>query len=225
MKFTFLPGLHSRGGIKGVTQGSLDIGAVSRDLTAEEQSADLKLTWLSQDGLVMAVNPTVSALGIHDITDQQVRDIYSGRYTDWKQLGATRSMPIVVLDRHEDESAKIILRKFILGSPDSLKVTTDSVNLYYESDMVDALQTTDGAIGYFSLGYAVSQNIHVGLLTLNGVEASVDTILSGSYKVVRPLGVVIRVSAPGAVGDFVTWARSTKARKLMVEKGYAPYTQ
>ncbi len=223
VRMVFLPGLHTKGGVRGVIQGSLDIGALSRDLNADEQSSDLRVTWLASDGLVVAVNPTVSNLGVKAITKQQVRDIYAGKITDWKQLGASKSLPIVVLDRHEDESAKIIIREYILGPQSAFKVTPDSVNLYYESDMVDALQTTAGAVGYFSLGYALSQNVNVTLLPLDGVEPTVANIESGKYTVVRPLGIVTRSAAPTPVRRFIEWITSDEARALMVSKGYAPY--
>ena len=225
VRMVFLPGLHTKGGVRGVIQGSLDIGAVSRDLNADEQSADLRVTWLSKDGIVIAVHPSVSKLGISDITDQQLRDIYAGKLTDWKQLGASASMPIVVLDRHEDESAKIIMRKYVFGPAEKFKVTADSVNLYYESDMVDALQSTVGSVGYFSLGYAISQNTVVTRLRLNGVEATPATIESGAYKVVRPLGIVTKTAASAQVRAFVTWAAGSDARALMLSKGYAPYDE
>jgi phosphate transport system substrate-binding protein len=111
----------------------------------------------------------------------------------------------------------------VLGAPSVFKVTPNSVNLYYESDMVDALQTTSGAIGYFSLGYAISQNIRVTLLPLDGVEPTVANIESGKYAVVRPLGVVVRSAAPTPVRTFVEWITSDEARAIMVSKGYAPY--
>jgi phosphate transport system substrate-binding protein len=224
-RLIFLPGLHSKGGIKGVMQGSLDIGAVSRDLTADEKSPDVRVTWLSRDGLVVAVNPSVGRLGVAGLTYQQVRDIYTGKYTDWKQLGATESLPIVVLDRHEDESAKIVMRQYVFGPKEQMKITPQSVNLYYESDMVDALQTTTGAIGYFSLGYAISQDVPVTLLKLNGVEASVATVESGAYEIVRPLGILTKTDAPAAVQDFVKWATGPDARRLMLKEGYAPYPE
>jgi phosphate transport system substrate-binding protein len=223
VRMVFLPGLHTKGGVRGVIQGSLDIGAISRDLNADEQSSDLQVTWLSSDGLVIAVNDSVSRLGVKAITKQQVRDIYAGKYTDWKQLGATQSLPIVVLDRHEDESAKIIIREFILGPRTSFTVTPDSVNLYYESDMVDAMQTTSGAIGYFSLGYAVSQDVRVTILPLDGVQPTVANIVSGAYTVVRPLGFVTRSNAPAPVRTFMAWITSDEARAIMVSEGYAPY--
>jgi phosphate transport system substrate-binding protein len=225
MRMVFLPGLHTKGGVKGVAQGSLDIGALSRDLNADEKSPDLRVTWLSMDGLAVAVNASVGRLGVTDLSDQQLRDIYAGVYTDWAQLGATGSLPIVVLDRHEDESAKIIFRQYVLGSKDQFQVTPQSVNLYYESDMVDALQTTTGAIGYFSLGYAISQKVPVTLVKLNGVEASIANIESGAYKMVRPLGILTKTDAPPAAQAFVKWATGADARRLMLQKGYAPHSE
>jgi phosphate transport system substrate-binding protein len=219
VQLVFLPGLHSGGGITGVNEGSLDLGAVSRPLTDKEKTG-LELTWLSDDGLILAVNPSVGQLGVKGLTTQQVRDIYSGKITDWSQVGAKSKMPIVVLDRHEDESAKIILRQYVLGKG---KTTPKSLPLYYESDMVDAVQSTPGAIGYFSLGYAISQNVKAERLKLDGIEPTLANVMNGTYKVVRPLGVVVRRSAPATVTHFVEWATSDEARKIMTDKGYAPY--
>lgn len=225
VRLVFLPGLHSGGGIKGATQGSLDIGAVSRNLTDQERAAGLKVTWLSKDGLVVAVNQSVGDIGITGLTTAQLKDIYAGKYKNWREVGATKDLDISVLDRHEDESAKIIMRQYVFGTQSEFKVTPKSVNLYYESDMVDALQTTTGAIGYFSLGYALSQDVPVTLLSLDGVEPTAANVQSGEYKIVRPLGVVTKTDAPKAVEDFVTWATGSDARRIMMQKGYVPYTK
>lgn len=214
--FAYLPGLHSGGGIQGVAGGELDLGAVSRELTAEESSLALRYTLLSRDGLVVAVHPSV---GVTELTSKQVQGIYSGEYTNWKQLGGP-DRSIIVLDRNEDESAKIILRRYVLG-PD-LDVTDRAVNLFYESDMVEAMQSTPGSVGYFSLGYGLSQNVPVRFLRLDGVEPSVANIVNGRYKVVRPLGVVTRSDAPEEVSAFVEWARGPEARKLIEASGFAP---
>jgi phosphate transport system substrate-binding protein len=224
-RLTFLPGLHTGGGIKGVVQGSLDIGGVSRPLSPDEQSSGLKVTWLSSDGLVIAVHPSVAALGVTGLTRDQVRRIYSGAVTDWSAVGASSSLPIVVADRHEDESAKIALREHVLGPADRVKITPAAIVLYYESDMVDTVRKTPGAIGYFSLGYAVSQKVAVARLSLDGVEASVESIESGRYTAVRPLGIVTRADSRGSVAAFTDWVKGDAARKVMSANGYAPYRE
>lgn len=216
VEFAFLPGLHSGGGIKGVANGDLDIGSVSRELSEDESALGLAYKELSTDGLVIAVHPGVTIKGL---TTQQVRDIYSGKYSNWSELGGP-DMLIVILDRNEDESAKIILRKYVLG-PD-LAITPKAVNLYYEPDMIDGLKSTAGAIGYFSLGFGLSQNVEVNYLELDGVEASITNIENGTYKMVRPLGVVTAGEPPAAVKAFVDWASGDDARALMKSKGFAP---
>lgn len=221
VSFVYLPGLHSGGGIQGVLHGDLEIGAVSRDLDATEQALGLRDTPLSNDGLVLAVHPSVKISGL---TTQQVRDIYAGKITDWKQVGGPE-MRIHVLDRNEDESAKIILRKYVLGvvgSKGSVTVTPNAIRLYYEPDMVEALTTTPGAIGYFSLGYGLSEKIPVTMLKLDGVEATVANCLNGRYKVIRPLGVVTPKRTDPGIEQFLTWAQGPQAAAIIKENGYAP---
>jgi phosphate transport system substrate-binding protein len=216
VEFVFLPGLHSGGGIKGVANGDLEIGSVSRELTEDEKTLGLRYTLLSRDGLVLATHASVKIPGL---TTEQVKGIYRGDYANWKELGGP-DLPITILDRNEDESAKIILRQFVLGS--DLKITPKAVNLYYEPDMIDGLQSTVGAVGYFSLGYGLSQDLPVNYLTLDGVEATVENIKSGAYDVVRPLGIVTTAAAGKEIQQFVTWASSPAASALIEKRGFAP---
>lgn len=216
VEFVYLPGLHSGGGIKGVVNGDLEVGSVSRDLTDDEVALGLRYTLLSRDGLVIATHNSVDIPGL---TTEQVRGIYRGEYSNWKELGGP-DLPITILDRNEDESAKIILREFVLGK--ELKITPKAVNLYYEPDMIDGLQSTVGAIGYFSLGYGLSQEIPVNYLKLDGIEPTVENIKNGSYKVVRPLGIVTASDADESIQKFVEWSASSAASALIEERGFAP---
>jgi len=212
--FVYLPGLHSGGGIKGIDAGELDIGAVSRDLDTDEKALGLVYTALSSDGLAIAVHPSVT---IDGLTTQQVKDIYAGKYSNWLQLGGP-NLPIVILDRNEEESAKIVLREYVLGDT---KVTEDAIALFYEQDMVEGLEKTPGAIGYFSYGFSVAKDVQVKLVTLDGVTPSVATIDDGTYKVIRPLGVVTEPETKPEVEAFLKWATGKDAVRLMEEKGYA----
>lgn len=212
--FVYLPGLHSGGGIKGVDAGELDIGAVSRELDDEESALGLNYRTLSQDGLAIAVHPSVTISGL---TSAQVNEVYAGKYANWKELGGP-DLPIVILDRNEDESAKIVLREYVLGDT---VVTEDAIALFYEQDMVEGLEKTPGAVGYFSYGFSVAKDVQVTILELDGVAPTVSTIDDGSYKVVRPLGTVTEPEMKPEVEAFLDWASGDDAARLMEEKGYA----
>jgi len=215
-EWRYLPGLHSGGGIDGVANGDLEIGAVSRELSEDEAALGLEYTKLSNDGIVIAVHPSVT---IDELTTQQVNDIYSGKYANWSELGGP-DLPITILDRNEDESAKIIMRKYVFG-PD-LVMAPQSVSLYYESDMIEGVQSTAGAIGYFSLGYSISTDIPVTHVALDGVEPTVENIENGTYPVVRPLGVVTSPDASDAIVEFLAWATSDEADALLRANGFPP---
>jgi phosphate transport system substrate-binding protein len=215
ISFTYLPGLHSSGAIEGVLGGDLEIGAVSRDLTPEEAALGLQYTRLSDDGLVIAVNRSVP---LEDLTTQQVRDIYSGRYTNWLELGGP-DLPIAVLDRNEDESAKIAFRKGVLGT--DMAITDRAIRLFYEPDMIQGVTSTAGAVGYFSLGFALSERVPVRLVALDGVYPSVDSVEAGDYRAFRPLGIVTPADNDPETSAFIEWATSDEARALIRERGFA----
>ena len=215
VEWRYLPGLHSGGGIKGVAAGDFEVGAVSRELKPEEEALGLVYTKLSDDGIVIAVHPSVTLDGL---STQQVNDIYAGRYSNWAELGGP-DLPITILDRNEDESAKMVMRKHVFG-PD-LAISPKAVALYYEADMIQGVQSTAGAIGYFSLGYSISRDIPVRHLALDGVEATVENIRNGSYRVVRPLGVVTSPAAGPEMTAFLEWAVSDEARSLLEAHGFA----
>ncbi len=216
VEWRYLPGLHSGGGVQGVASGDLEVGAVSRELTDDELALGLDYTALADDGLVIAVHPSVM---LHELTTQQVKDIYAGAYANWSELGGP-DLPITILDRNEDESAKIIMRTFVLGS--DLAISSKAVSLYYEPDMIQGVSSTAGAIGYFSLGYSISTDVPVTHVALDGVEPSVENILSGAYRVVRPLGVVTSPDASDDVKAFLAWSTSDEAREMLRANGYSP---
>lgn len=215
VEFVYLPGLHSGGGIRGVAAGDLELGAVSREFNDEEEELGLKYVHLSDDGLVVAAHPSVRA---DDITSEQLREVYRGEHDNWAALGGGDT-PMTILDRNEDESAKIILRQYVLG-PD-LRISTKAVNLFYESDMVTGLQSTPGAIGYFSLGFGLSEEVPVHYLDLDGAAATVENIADGTYQMVRPLGLVAAESVSPTIDSFLEWVQSKEAMELARESGFA----
>ena len=216
--FVYLPGLHSGGGVTGVAEGSLDIGLVSRGLTEDEQRHGLDLRVLSTDALAVAVHPTV---GVESLTTAQVREIYAGNIRDWADLGGP-DLAITVLDRTEDESARVVLREHVLGA--GLSVTDEVVVLFYEADMIEGVVSTPGAIGYFSYGDGVSSDADVGYVALDGVSPSVDAVVDGTYEMTRELGFVMSSEASPRLKAFADWAASAEAQAILAEGGFAPHT-
>lgn len=214
IRFLYLPGAHSAAGIQGAANGTLEIGSVSRDLKPEEAALGLEYKIISNDGLAIA---THQDLTIHSITTDQVKKIYSGELTNWKDLGGPDAA-IVVLDRAEDESAKVILRKYLLGDT---AVTPSASVMFLETDLIKALVTTPNSIGYLSYGAIVSDKLDVNVLSLDATKPSVVNIHNGLYEMIRPLGIVLKKSPSSATRTFIEWAEGPEGAKIMDAKGYA----
>jgi phosphate transport system substrate-binding protein len=214
--FQWLPDTHSAGAIQGVTEGAIDIGGMSGGLTNGQAAQGIAYHPLSRDALVLAIHPSVT---VTSLTSSQVRDIYAGRITDWGELGGNE-VPIVVLDRDESSSAKKAFRKFVLADT---VVTSNTVPLFYEEDMLAGLDGTPGAIAYLSLGGFLRSGSPAGLVELDGVKPSAETVDNGEYAPLRELGMVTRSNAPAPVRRFVEWAKSPQAVEELKKKGYAAF--
>ncbi len=112
VKFTFLPKSQSSSGIAGVRKGLVDIGTVSRTLKPEEDDSSVVYREFVKDALVVGIHPSVK--GVRNLQTYQLKAIYSGRVTNWQDVGGSKGK-IVVLDRPEDESGKRLLREYYLG--------------------------------------------------------------------------------------------------------------
>ena len=73
-------------GIKSVSEGTVNIGTSSKDLSANE-STGLKQTVIGKDGIVIAVN---TANSVNGLTVAQLKDIFSGNVTNWNQVGGSK---------------------------------------------------------------------------------------------------------------------------------------
>jgi phosphate transport system substrate-binding protein len=87
--------------------------------------------------------------------------------------------------------------------------------------MIEAVEDTPGAVGYFSLGRCEAEGADVKYIALDGVAPSVEAINNGEYDVLRPLGVVVAPPAAGHIGAFLEWAQSDEAIELIESRGFA----
>ncbi len=206
---------QSENAIAGVKQKIIDVAAISKKLAPEENDGSLVFREIAQDGLLVATHESVK--GVTGLTTAQLQDIYSGKATNWKELGGPDA-PIVVLDRPEDESAKKLLRKHYLGK--DLKNASTAIILRKEGELIQSLQSTPYSIGAFSLAYAITNKLPVNRLSLDTVAPTVETIKSGQYKMLRTIGFVWHVKSSEATQSLIQYVESADGRQQMEAAGY-----
>lgn len=214
---TFLPSNQTTGAITGTKLGIADIGTVTRPPKPEEAEGRLHYKEFARDALLIATHPSV--VGVTNLGIKDVRAIYSGDVRNWRELGGPDAT-IIVLDRPEDESAKMLLRQHILGA--ELVISPSAINLKQETELIGTLRDTPYSIGAFSLAYAATNGLAINRLSIEGIAPSVENVRVGQYRMVRSLGIIWTDEVPAAARSFRDFIFSNEGSKVLQQKGYAP---
>ncbi len=165
----------SSAGVEAVTNGTADIGDVSRALTDEEKAGGLVENIVALDGIAVVTDTANTAT---NLTTQQLKDIYTGKITNWSEVGGA-DQNIVVIGRESGSGTRDAFEE-ILDIADQCQLAQ---TLNETGAVAAAVQSTPGAIGYISLD---ALNDKVKALQLDGVAPSEETVKDGSYTLQRP---------------------------------------
>jgi phosphate transport system substrate-binding protein len=199
-------------GIKAVHDGTADIGMASRALTSDE-ALGIKQDQIALDVLAMVVHPTNP---ISNLTHEQLRAIYLGQVTNWKDLGGPdRSIQAVVRDTNSGTRGafdEIVLEKQAPQAPRQRSAFT-------AGDVAALVAADPQAIGYVGFGNLESS---LKLLTIDDVQPTKDTARSGAYKLVRPLLLLTGPLTQPLAQTYIDFVLSTAGQKLVEEDGWIP---
>ena len=216
-QFNFVPPSQTSGGIQGVKSAVLDIGGVSRIPALEESDEQVTYLRLANAPLVVIVHDSVT--GITNITGDQIKGIYSGQITNWKELGGPDA-DIVLFDFTEDENEKRVLRETYLGQ--DLQITPNAVIFPEDDELVETATITK-----FSMATVVYEknfdDLPITLLSIDNIVPSAQTIQSGDYSMTLPLGVVINKQPSSFTLAFLKFATSPEGQQTLSGTSYVPF--
>lgn len=198
-------------GIQEASEGKCDIGNSSRKLK-DEEAEKLDATVVGLDGIALVVNP---ANKLEDITLQDLAKVYSGEITNWKELGGD-DKAIVVIGREDGSGTRDGFESIVMGD----KEPKYAQELESTGSVINAVATTDGAIGYASLA---NVDETVKALKVGGVEATEENVKSGAYKVQRPfICATLKSSDNKLVKAYLDFILSEEGQALVLAQGAVP---
>ena len=202
-------------GINAIIEGTADIGMASRDIRPAEieKVPNVVEHTVARDGLAVVVSKTVYDAGVTDLTTDQVRDIYSGAITNWKDVGGPDE-DIYVVER-ADTSGTYGTFMELLGLDETAAHSTQLEN----SDVARTVSTADYAIGYVGMGYIGTNNPAVAL---DGYMPTMENVLAGNYPLQRGLHFYTDGQPTGAVKEFIDFLMSTRGQEIVAEIGFIP---
>lgn len=191
---------------------------------ADEAGKELVLTPIGKEAFIFFVN---SENPVDGLTSDQIRDIYSGKITNWKKIGGANER-ILAFQRPENSGSQTMMEYFMGDTPLKEPVQTESVSSMGDLVLIIAsYQNRSSAIGY-SFRYFASIMIedrnysdHIKYLSVDGVYPDKETIRSGEYPVTTELYAVALADNPNKnVELFLEWMASPQGQKIVADTGY-----
>jgi phosphate transport system substrate-binding protein len=209
----------SGNGAKSLINAVCDVATMSRPMKNSEikaaQDAGVLVieNIVAMDGLSVVVNPGNS---LTDLTIEQVRDIYTGKTTNWKQLGGS-DLPIVVISRDTSSGTYEAFETLVMNRE---KLTSTAEYVGSSGAIRQRVMSTAGAVGYVGLAFIEG----VKALKVNGIEATPVTVTDKSYPIARPLYMYTNGNPKDGtpLSDFVNLAKTAEGRKIVEDTGFVP---
>ncbi len=204
---------NTRGAYKDIVDGNADIIICAQPSDeqlayAKEKGVELELVPIGSDAFVFIVNANNP---VSDITIDQIKGIYSGKITNWRELGG-KNVPIAAMRRNKNSGSQTALEKIMGDTP----IKPDYTALF------------GSPIG-FSFRYYVTGMLAEGgvkILTINGVAPTTETLADGTYPVSGNLYAVYRKGETNEnVYKAVDFMLSPEGQKIVEKSGYIPIHQ
>ena len=208
-------------GVQSAGEGTAMIGMASRDLKAEEikKYPDLVPNQIAIDGLVFITN---SANPIPSLTIDQVKKIYDGNITNWKDVGG-KDESIVVVGRDSASGTRDYMSSDVMKKADFVKTQLEKNS---NGAVKQTIEQTPNAIGYVGLGY-IDSTIHAVPLSVNGtlVIPSIETVKAGAYPLSRPLHLLTKGQPTGDAAKFIAFLDGPEGQKIITDEGFITITK
>ncbi|MBF0328415.1 MAG: phosphate ABC transporter substrate-binding protein [Nitrospirae bacterium] len=215
-------------GIKDGLSGASDIGMVSRALKPEEK-VRLKQTTVGYDAVAIIVSKNNP---LTDIKKDALIGLFNGRIKNWGLI-TTWNMPVVIVSKQPGRSTLELfenysgLRHFSKSNnKTSFKadeiITRDAYEIGSNLEAATLVGGMPNTIGYVSLGTAQSlirQGMPIKMLTIDGIAATKETVLSGKYPIIRELNLVY-IRGYTRVNEYINIFLSAQGQKVVEEFGF-----
>ncbi|MEW6652658.1 MAG: phosphate ABC transporter substrate-binding protein [Bacteroidota bacterium] len=212
-------------GIAALLNGSTDICNSSRQMKQSEKEklnnkygspgVEIKV---AIDGLSVYVNKANKK--IVELTLEQIKKIYQGQITNWKELGGNDAK-IIIYGRENSSGTYVYFKEFVLENQD---FSSSMQSLPGTAAVVNAVSKDKNAIGFGGAAYAKGiKDIAVKKdANSKAFLPAKKFIGSGEYPISRYLYMYTRKRPEGNIKKFVDWALSEKGQSIVTEVGYFP---
>lgn len=214
-----LDGSGSGNGIKSLIDGTCDIADSSREMKpaeldqAKQKGETIKETLIGYDMIVPVVHPSNT---VKNLTLDQLKGIYDGSISNWKDVGGPNEK-IIVISRDTSSGTFEVWHEKVMKKTD---VRKDALTQASNGAIIDTIAGNPKAIGYVGYGYV---NASVKGVMVNGVAITIENGKSGKFPLARKLYMYTNEKkATPEARAFLEYVVSPTGQKLVQEAGFIP---
>ena len=189
---------------------------------ADERYDDLEMKPIGLDALIFICN---TANPVESLTTRQIREIYTGKITNWKDVGGEDS-EIIAFQREVNSGSQTLMENLMMQGLEMAPAPIE----YRPSEMGDLIEgvaryaNSGNALGYSVYFYAKNMYAKPNLrfMAVDGVMPSNDAIRSGEYRYTNPFYAAVRKDEPkdSKAYELFEWLTSDDGQSLIEEMDY-----
>ncbi len=205
-------------GIRDAVAGKVDIGGSCRMSLPGSKKSELyaSLHPVAWDALSIIAHPSNP---VNNLSMQQIRAIYTGRITNWKQVGGRDAKIDLYVRRGKISGVGYAIRQYIFK--DSGMEFKSSHVVRSSGPLEKACQKDPNAMGITGISSARKRKVKI--LKFDGKSPTFENVKNGSYGLYRPLYLVTSPHPSRQAKDFIKFASSREGRKIIRENNTVPY--
>ena len=218
-------------GIAALVNGTVDIANASRAME-EDEFADAHARGIEPQEYVVAVDAVAVIVNksnpVSELTIEQLSDIFSGRITNWKDVGGTDA-GIVLVSRESNSGTHVYFLEEVvrMGDSESTVVFASQTLLMPSSvGITSEVQRNPHAIGYDGLGYVDTEMEKLIAVARNAsspfVLPSVASGADGTYPISRDLYMYSTGAPDTAISNYLDWIRGPEGQAIVARLGFVP---
>ncbi len=217
-------------GIAALINGTTDIAEASRaikpaeaDLIREKGGTPVEIR-VAVDGIMVVLNKKNP---IKKLTVEQLAGIFSGRITNWKQVGG-RDAKIILLSREVNSGTHVYFKEHVLNGGDSkgkVEFAKTALLLPSSQDIVNRAGQDINSIGYVGMGYATNKIKEIPIAqdaSSPYVMPTETTVLDNTYPISRPLFFYTNGKQSAEVDAFIKFVLSKEGQSIVADQGFVP---
>ena len=197
-------------GVQTAISGAAQIGMADLVVLPEE-AKQLTPTIVARDGIAVVLNPANKVI---NLTTQQVREVFNGKIKNWKEVGGADS-PITVVSREAGSGTRSSFEQIVT----EIRLTKDALIQDSNGTIRETVANDPNAIGYLSHGLL---NDKIKAIKIDGQECTTELITTGSYKLVRPIYLLVKGAPQGEVQNFIDYILSADGQQTIKANGLIP---